>query len=194
MITNIKQLDMDGSYTYADYLTWQFSEMVELIKGKIFRTSPAPMRYHQHIDARLSGIFYNAFFKSTCNFYSAPFDVRLIKKTKDNTKITTVVQPDFCIICDESKLDERGCIGAPDLIVEILSQSTAKKDFNEKYNLYEENKVKEYWIINPDAKVLHQYALDKKGVYQEIKIYTEKVKVKSPTFPKLKVNLINVFN
>jgi len=83
--------------------------------------------------------------------------VRLVKNKGDNKEIKTVVQPDICIICDKTKLDERGCIGAPDLIVEILSPSTTKKDLNDKYRLYEENLVKEYWVVNPDAKSIEVF-------------------------------------
>lgn len=193
MITDINQLDMNGSYTYADYLTWQFSEMVELIKGKIYRMSPAPMRYHQQISASITITVGSYFKKNPCSFYAAPFDVRLTKKTTNDKEVTTVVQPDFCVICDESKLDEKGCIGSPDLIVEILSVSTAKKDFNEKFNLYQENGVLEYWIINPDAKVLHQFVLNDEGIFIEKQIYTHQEIVNAAIFSGLNVSLNEIF-
>jgi Uma2 family endonuclease len=137
-ITDISQLDFKKKYTYADYLTWQLNERVELIKGWLYRMSPAPKTKHQSASGE---IFYEMkhFFKKenkACKIFDAPFDVRLVKnKGQKNQEIDTVVQPDICVICDESKLDDAGCLGAPDLIVEILSDSTAKKDYNEKFNL-----------------------------------------------------------
>lgn len=128
MITNIAQLDRAKTYSYADYLTWRFDEMVELIKGKVFMMSPASAARHQAIASRLHGIIYQYFRHNACNTYFAPFDVRLVKEKKEDAAIFTVVQPDICVVCDEKKIDERGCIGAPDWVIEILSPATAKKD------------------------------------------------------------------
>ena len=128
MITSISQLDLNKKYTYADYLTWQFDEMVELIKGRIFRMSPAPKRLHQEFSGNVFSEFHNYLKIKPCKVYEAPFDVRLIKnKNKDNKQIETVVQPDICIICDLDKLDDYGCIGSPDLIVEIVSKASKKR-------------------------------------------------------------------
>jgi Uma2 family endonuclease len=132
-ITNFSDLDLNQKYSYADYLLWQFSERVELIKGRILEMSPAPLRVHQEIRMFISNVIYNYLKGKSYNIYNAPFDVRLIKeKGKSNKDIETLVQPDICVICDESKLDDYGCIGAPDFIIEISSKSTKKKD--EVYN------------------------------------------------------------
>ena len=123
-ITSLAQLNLNKTYSYADYLTWQLEEFVELIRGKIFRMA-APNRKHQGISWELSGLFYPVFKGQPCKAYAAPFDVRLYdheKSTKANKDIFTVVQPDICVICDENKLDDKGCLGSPDLIVEILQQ------------------------------------------------------------------------
>ncbi len=149
MISNIADLDLNGTYSYADYLQWRFDETVELIKGKIFKMSPAPNVKHQRISWNLTHIFSNYFWKKPCSAFAAPFDVRLYdpkKSSKNNKDIFTVVQPDICIICDEEKIDDLGCIGAPDLIIEILSKGNSNKEMKNKYELYEENGVKEYWI------------------------------------------------
>lgn len=167
-VTDISQLDLNGSYTYADYLTWQFQERLELIKGKIFRMSPAPNTMHQKVSWKLSMELGNFFSNTPCQAFSAPFDVRLYKKAKDDKQITTVVQPDICVICDESKLDERGCLGSPDLIVEILSPGNSKKEMRNKYDLYEENGVKEYWVVFPHEQVLQIYVL-KEGKYTALR-------------------------
>ena len=134
MITNINQLDLNKKYSYADYLSWMFKEKLELIKGKIFQMSPAPSRYHQQVSMELAGIMWTAFKNLKCNLYAAPFDVRLLdkKKSKQDNHIFTVVQPDLCVICDENKLDDKGCIGAPDLIIEIQSPGNTKKEMKEK--------------------------------------------------------------
>jgi len=160
-ITSLNQLDMKATYSYADYLTWKFDEYVELIKGKVFKMSPAPLNYHQRISTSILTEFGYYLKKKKCKVFSAPFDVRLLKDIKEDKDVFTVVQPDICIICDPNKLDPkgRGCIGAPDLIVEILSKSTSKKDYNEKFNLYEETGVREYWIVSPAEKFVSVYVL-----------------------------------
>lgn len=142
----LADLDLAKTYTYSDYLKWRFDERVELIKGKIFKMSPASKRKHQKISGLLYFNIASVMQGQQCDIYNAPFDVRF---PNADGKTYTVVQPDLCVICDQSKLDEAGCIGVPDLIVEILSDSTARKDYTEKYELYEQSGVKEYWIANP---------------------------------------------
>ena len=198
-ITDISQLDFNKQYTYADYLTWHFKERVELIKGWIYKMTPAPRSKHQRVSADIEFLFMAYIKKTTqkkmCQIFDAPFDVRLVKNRGKNDEIDTVVQPDISIICDKNKLDEKGCIGSPDLIVEILSPSTSKKDYNEKYYLYEENGVKEYWIVNPDAKSIELFILKEnkyysKGVYNELDGFTE---VPVTIFPKLTLKLKDIF-
>ena len=153
MITDINELDFTRQYNYADYLTWQFDERVELIRGWISRMSPAPLVRHQVISMSLSSQIYALLKGKPCKVFAAPFDVRLINKRKkkvDNKSIVSVVQPDISVICDLDKLDEKGCIGAPDWIVEILSPGNTRKEMKEKFSLYEENGVKEYWIVYPE--------------------------------------------
>jgi Uma2 family endonuclease len=174
-ITDISQLDFNKQYTYADYLTWQFNERVELIKGWLHKMTPAPKRKHQRISAEVEFLLMGFIKKENldCNVYYAPFDVRLINNKTKSGEIYSVVQPDICVVCDKSKLDEYGCLGAPDMIIEILSPSTSKKDYNEKFHLYEENGVKEYWIINPDAESVEVFVLENekyfsRGVYSKL--------------------------
>lgn len=194
IITNIKQLDLKGSYTYADYLLWQFKERVELIKGKIFKMSPAPNSFHQDISGNLFFELRSYIKKGTCKLYAAPFDVRLInyKESTADNQITTVVQPDLCVICDRTKIDKKGCIGAPDLIIEILSPGNSKKEMNIKFDLYEENKVKEYWIVNPTDETIFIYVLEN-DKYIGIKPLIIDSKLQSPTFPNLKFAVKKIF-
>jgi len=194
IITNIKQLDLKGSYTYADYLLWHFKERVELIKGKILKMSPAPNSFHQDISMNLTIQIAKIIKNHSCKLYAAPFDVRLInfKESTADNQITTVVQPDLCVICDRTKIDSKGCIGAPDLIIEILSPGNSKKEMDIKYDLYEENGVLEYWIVNPSEKTIAIYVLQD-GRYIGIKPLIEDSKLKSPTFPDLTFAVKKVF-
>lgn len=193
-VTDFSQLDLNKTYTYADYLTWRFNERLELIKGWIYKMSPAPRRTHQRIETSLSSQLWRYFEHKKCEVYQSPFDVRLIKnKGQADHEITTVVQPDISVICDPEKLDDRGCIGAPDLIIEVLSPSTMKKDYYEKFNLYEENKVKEYWLVNPEGRSLQIFHLEN-DKYEEFETLEEKEEtITSKLFPELQIPMVSVF-
>ncbi len=161
-----------GSYTYADYLTWDIDHMVELIKGKVFRqAAAAPRRIHQELTVKIITKLGNLLQGKPCKAYVAPFDVRLPVTSKKHKDIRTVVQPDICVVCDSEKLDDLGCVGAPDLIMEILSPSNNKKELQNKYELYEESGVREYWIIHPYEKTLLVYTLTD-GKYIPSKLFT----------------------
>ncbi len=194
VITNFKDLDLNGSYTYADYLLWRFSERLEIIRGKIFQMSPAPSSNHQRISMKLTRAMDKYFFDLPCEIFVAPFDVRLVnfKKSTSHNQVITVVQPDLCVICDSSKVDEKGCLGAPNLIIEILSLGTSKKDSTIKFDLYEENGVQEYWIVNPFAKEVHIYVLIN-GKYSGSRPYVLETELQSPTFPELKFAVDKIF-
>ena len=197
MITNINQLDPDKRYTYADYLTWRFEDVVELIRGKVFKMSPAPGTSHQQLSGNLFSIVHRYLKGRPCQVFAAPFDVRLPLPPGRQTakQIDTVVQPDISIICDPQKLDERGCQGAPDWIIEILSKSTASKDLTEKYTLYENAGVQEYWVAHPHEGTLLIYRLDKNGRYQLLRQtpFVKGEKAPSGVFPDLEINLDEVF-
>ncbi len=180
MITNINDLDFSKQYTYADYLTWQFDERVELIRGWISRMSPAPLVIHQRLSTKLIYQIENYLKNKKCEVFAAPFDVRLINKRKKitNKSISTVVQPDLSIICDPAKLDEKGCIGAPDWVIEILSPGNTKKEMKEKFSLYEENGVQEYWIVFPDYFQIQVFDLvDSKFVWRSTYIKEDQIPV-----------------
>ena len=191
IITDINQLDLSKSYTYADYLTWQFDEMVEIIKGKIFKMSPAPSTKHQDISVNLTRELSVFLKKKPCKLFAAPFDVRFLKNIEDKT-ITTVTQPDLCVICDPAKIDERGCVGAPDFIIEILSPATKSKDIHEKFDLYQEFGVSEYWIVDPLSQIVDVFLL-KDGNYQLKGKYTNDDKIEVHTLPGLEIELNDIF-
>ncbi len=190
MYTNINQLDLNKLYTFKDYITWQFKTRVEIIKGRIFKMSPAPSPVHQEVVSALNAELYNYLKGKSCKVFPAPFDVRL---DIDKEIAHTVVQPDICVICDLSKIDNKGCMGAPDLVVEIISPSSAKKDLHEKYDLYERNGVKEYWIIHPYERTLTVFILNEKGKYIPTKPLTEGDIVKSEIIKGFELNLNNIF-
>lgn len=196
-ITDLSQLDLDAKYSYADYLTWRFEDAVELLRGKISRMSPAPNISHQRISKNLLveiGLYLKG---KSCQVFHAPFDVRLYDRKKSvvaSQDIYTVVQPDLCVICDGGKLDHKGCLGAPDWIIEILSKSTAQKDTQTKYQLYQEAGVKEYWLVYPYEATVSQFVLnDREGKYQLIGMYCATDRVAPFLFPELVVDLQEVF-
>jgi Uma2 family endonuclease len=195
MITDINELDLNKTYSYADYLTWQFDDRVELLSGKIFSMGSTPNTTHQRISRQLTGILYNFSKQHPCTLFAAPFDVRLIDKKKStlDKEIFTVVQPDLCVICDETKIDERGAIGAPDLVIEILSPGNSNKEMKYKFDLYEEAGVLEYWIVNPADKTIFIYVL-KENQFIGMHPLIEEDTIQSRLFPKLDFQLAEIFN
>lgn len=193
-ITNIDQLDLNATYSYADYMLWKFQERVELIKGKIFEMSPAPSRRHQVVSQKINRHLDKYFIDHPCGLYFAPFDVRLVnfQKSTDDKTIFSVVQPDLCVICDRSKLDDRGCIGSPDLVIEILSPGNSKKEMGIKFRLYEEHQIPEYWIVEPAENAIYVYTL-KDGVYISHKPCIEGETIRSYRFPELDFEIEKIF-
>ncbi|KEO72774.1 Uma2 family endonuclease [Anditalea andensis] len=181
-----------GRYSYADYLTWDIEGMVELIKGKVFRQAAAPRLNHQKISFTISGKLYEFLKGKKCKGFSAPFDVRLPVHSKRNNEIFTVVQPDICVVCDSGNLDEAGCIGAPDLVMEILSPGNNKKELQNKYEVYEESGVKEYWIIHPEEQTLMIYTL-KDGKFIPSKLFTSGEVIASSCIEGFQLDLDEVF-
>jgi Uma2 family endonuclease len=162
-ITDISQLDLTKTYTYADYLTWQLDE---LVRGKIRRMSPAPQSAHQTISFNLGGAIRAVLRGKSCRGFAAPFDVRLTKSAPNgDASIQTVVQPDLCVVCDPGKIDKKGCLGAPDWIIEIVSPGNPSHDTKSKFDLYEENGVGEYWIVFPGEQTVSVFLLED-GRYQ----------------------------
>lgn len=191
-IHSLSELDPDGSYTYADYLRWEFDERVELIKGRLFKMSPGPNTMHQRASGRLSRVLLNYFHQKSCQLFIAPFDVRLPVGRKKG-QYTTVVQPDICVICDESKIDAQGCKGTPDLIVEILSPGNSRREMREKFEVYQESGVREYWLVNPVEKVVFIYILNDQHTFIGLAPAVDGDILRSHIFPELEVDLKEVF-
>ena len=188
----LADLDLNKIYTYADYLKWTFEERVELIKGKIFKMSPAPSRRHQDLSSFLHVAIGNYLKGRNCKVYSAPFDVRLPRKSKDDKDIITVLQPDICVICDKSILDAKGCLGAPDIVVEILSPSNNVTELENKYEIYLEAGVKEYWIVSPQDKTFLIYTLQN-GAYMPSRLMVAGHIATSSVLPGFSLDLTSLF-
>jgi Uma2 family endonuclease len=187
-------LDPQKRYTYADYLTWLDDKRRELVNGFIRMMSPAATTWHQKVSGNLFGELRYIIKKNKgkCSIYPAPFDVRLPKNgEKEHAEIYTVVQPDICIVCDPAKIDERGCLGAPDFIAEIQSPSTARYDLTEKFTLYESAGVREYWVIFPPH-AIQVFLLQPDGKYDNGTLYDEG-KVPVHVFDGLEIDLKDIF-
>lgn len=187
-ITDINQLDFSKSYTYADYLTWQFQERIELIFGKIFKMSPAPSSKHQHAVSVIHGTIFQYLKGKSCRVFPAPFDVIL---TLQNVK-NNVVQPDVTVICNPAIITEKGCDGVPDLVVEVVSKSSVTRDLHEKYRLYELAGICEYWVVHPHDKTLIIFILEE-GHYKPTKPLTKGDIAVSSILPGLAVDLDELF-
>ncbi|MCD0489260.1 Uma2 family endonuclease [Pedobacter sp. MC2016-14] len=191
-IAKLSDIDLTGFYSYAQYLRWEIDERLELIRGHIYRMA-GPSLAHQRVSRTLFGELYIYLKNKSCEVFSAPFDVRLAHNSTDDAAVTTVVQPDICVVCDVNKLDSRGCIGAPDIMVEILSPSNNKKELNLKFHLYEEFGIKEYWVVHPVKKSVMKYELDASGKYEKNTQFTGDGELTSALLPGFKLNLSELF-
>jgi Uma2 family endonuclease len=179
------------NYTYADYLKWDFEEIVELIKGKIFTKAAAPNRRHQEVSGNLSASLWNYLKNQPCKVYTAPFDVRF-SRNPDYSKTDSVVQPDISVICDLDKLDDKGCWGAPDLIVEILSPGNSRVEVQYKFELYQEYGVREYWIVHPTDCTVLIYTLIH-GKFKPSRLFTSGDRIQSIVLLGFELDLEEVF-
>ena len=187
-------LSKDKRYTYADYQAWPDEERWELIDGVAYNMTPAPNTRHQKISSALHGIIWSFLRGKTCQVFPAPFDVRLPKANQSEKESDTVVQPDLSVFCDPKKIDEKGAIGAPDWVIEVLSPSTLKKDVGVKTLLYQAHGVAEYWLVDPEAETISVLRFDpglkRYGLGQE---FTREHSVAPAQFPGLSIALEEVF-
>lgn len=189
------KLDLNKRYTYADYYTWWDDVRRELHDGRIVELE-TPYRKHQQVSVHFVGILGNYNEGKNIHAFHAPLDVRLPKndeQTRDD-EIYTVVQPDLMIICDESKLDERGCVGPPDFVIEIVDKRSGKRDIRDKFEIYQKHGVREYWIVNPNDENVTVFVLDENGKFQFRGMYGDDDKIPVGIFEgDLKIDLMEVF-
>ena len=181
-------------WTYADYLAWPDDERCEIINGEAYNMSPAPSRKHQLIAGNLFRQVAVYLHGKPCKVLFSPFDVRFTDNQKQSDNyIDTVVQPDILIVCDSAKLDERGCNGPPDLIIEISSPSTGTLDLTVKFDLYQRYAVKEYWIVHPDEQTVMVFKLQENGLYGVPGRYGRTGSIDIPLLGELSIDLADVF-
>lgn len=179
-------------YSYQDYLTWPADERWELINGVPYNMTPGPTPKHQEILGELFRLLANWLKGNQCRAYLAPFDVRLAEEGIEDETIDNVVQPDISVVCDPQKIDQRGCLGAPDMIIEIISPSTLKRDMGVKLSLYEGSGVQEYWVVYPLDETVMVFLLENSR-YGKPQVYSVPDKIPVNLFPGLTIPLESVF-
>ena len=185
-------LPQEQRYSYADLLTWDDNTRYELYDGQPTALA-SPSDVHQRISVALSAQFYNYLNGKKCSVYTAPFDVRLFEKEGDcPNDVDTVLQPDLMVVCDKSKVDQHGIHGAPDLIIEILSQSSIRYDRVIKFNLYQRAGVQECWIVDPVTRTVCVYTLEN-DAYHAAAVYSSDLSVPVGILDNCNIGLSAVF-
>jgi Uma2 family endonuclease len=158
----------DRHYSYRDYAEWSDDERWELIEGVAWNMSPAPSIRHQRILSYLYTIFHSGVGEGPCEVFFAPVDIFLFTDHEADIKdADTVVQPDLVVLCDTEKIVDRGYLGAPAIVVEVLSTYTMRKDITIKRDVYERAGVEEYWIVDPGNESIMIFGLDEDSQYPE---------------------------
>lgn len=182
----------DRKYTYDDYLTWPDNERWEIIDGVPYMQA-APSWQHQAISGQLLKQFLIYLDGKPCQAFSAPFDLRLPEYGEKDEDTTHIYQPDILVICNKEGLKGTGYYGSPNLVIEVLSPSTAKTDKLLKFNQYEKAGIKEYWIVEPDTKLVSVFIMQDNNRYGRPEIYSETDNVKVSIFADLTIDLTTVF-
>lgn len=185
--------NVEKKYTYAHYLAFPDDERWEIIDGVPYMQS-APTWQHQRISGELFRQISNYLLHKSCEVFASPFDLRLSEEEVIDEDVPNVIQPDLVVICDKSQLKGTGSFGVPSLVIEILSPSTAKTDRLIKFKMYEKSGVKEYWIVEPDLKLVSVFILQDNNRYGRTELYTEIDQVKVSIFPDLVIDLNTVFD
>lgn len=164
MIAMTAASSADVPRTYGDLRRWRDDTRWELVEGEAYAMT-GPSWQHQSVTAGLVAQLLAYFRAHGCRVLPAPFDVRLPRGSEPDDAIETVVQPDISVVCDPTKLDERGCRGAPDLVVEVLSPSTAGRDHLIKRALYERHGAREYWLVHPLDRIVTVHRRKGEGAF-----------------------------
>ena len=185
-------IDYNKVYTYADYLKLEIDEMVEIIRGKILRMSPAPRIKHQGISINIASIIHSELRGKNCKVYNAPIDVVLPIANRKRSKSTTIVQPDICVICDPKIVEDKAVFGVPDFVIEIVAGKDVKRDTQYKYSVYEEAGVGEYWIVFGEMCFVEVFILEN-GKYQRLNAFSEDDTIPVKTLPGLSISIDDIF-
>ncbi|MEW6708727.1 MAG: Uma2 family endonuclease [Candidatus Riflebacteria bacterium] len=179
-------------WSYADYCQIDDGKRYEIIAGKLYAMN-APSTDHQRVSINVLKQFFDYFDDKPCEVFHAPIDVALRKKGKSDREIFDVVQPDLLVVCDPKIIEKRGIFGAPDLVIEIFSPTTASHDNIRKRRLYEQNGVREYWLIGTEDRLIRVYHLDKDGHYRYEEVYDETSSFAVAQFPGLEIDCRKIF-
>jgi len=183
----------NGGFTYADYLTWPDDERWEIIDGVAYNMSPSPTVNHQEAFADLVTQL-RLFLRGKPCRVIPDCDVLLPKSTEAETEIRTVVQPDISVVCSPEKIEGKRIRGAPDMVIEIISPSSASYDHVKKKYMYERAEVKEYWLVDPESRAVAVYTLDPTtGRFAEGNLIEDAEKIPVATLPGLKIDFSTVF-
>lgn len=184
--------ELEGRYTYADLLTWDDGKRYELYDGEPVALA-SPLIPYQRISAELYVQLHEYLRGKRCEAFYAPADVRLFEREGDRPEdVKVVVQPDIFVVCDPNKLDDHGCKGAPDLVIEILSPSKQKVDRLVKYKLYQQAGVPEYWIVDPVSRIVSVHTLED-GCYGSPVVYNANTKITVGVLKACEIDLTMVF-
>ncbi|MGF1643550.1 MAG: Uma2 family endonuclease [Thiotrichales bacterium] len=182
-----KNLDPKQRYTYKDYAQWPEEERYELLEGEAI-AMVAPTTQHQRIVGELFAQIHTHLRDKPCEAFVAPFDIRLPKPGVADDDIATVLQPDISVICDPGKIDAKGCRGAPDWVIEVLSPSTASKDLIRKLRLYAAFGVREYWAVHPADRLVYVWELKPdQHLYEHYRVVETVGELPSVTLPELAI-------
>ena len=182
------------TWTYADYLQWPDAPRMELMDGTAYDMSPAPSLLHQRAVLGIASQLHDQLEGHPCEAFVAPFDVRLPRAGEADDEVDTVVQPDVLVVCDDAKLDDRGCRGAPDFVVEVLSASSLIVDQSLKVELYERHGVREYWIVHPTDRVVFVRVFDEEARrYGPVRAFDASGPVELTVVPNLRVDFGPIF-
>ncbi|RSK55149.1 Uma2 family endonuclease [Bacillus canaveralius] len=181
-----------GNLTYADYLALDDDVRYEVIDGRVYNMSPAPTTKHQAVQRELLTEFNIYLRGKQCSVFGSPIDVCFADEDNDIKKIKEWVEPDLVVVCDKNKIQEKRIVGVPDLIIEILSNSTAKKDKIIKFNRYQRAGVKEYWIVDPSNENIDVYLLEN-GTFKHSGIYFRDDRIPVYLFEEFSIDLTNIF-
>ena len=182
----------EDMYTYKRYCDeFDDDNRYEIIDGVPYLMA-APFRQHQRILGKIYGRLFNYLHGKQCEVFVAPFDVRLAIYGEIGDSVINVVQPDLMVYCDESKHDERGGIAAPDIVIEILSPSSAKNDKYRKFNLYEKAGVREYWIVDGANELIEIFVLENEKFVRKSILQAEDV-ITSTVLEGLEIKVSEIF-
>lgn len=181
-----------GQLSYEEYLALGDDLRYEVIDGQIYNMSPAPTTKHQAVQRELLTEFALYLRGKTCSVFGSPLDVCFSEEDHDIKKIKEWVEPDIVVVCDKNKIHEKRIVGVPDLVVEILSPSTAKIDKIVKFNRYQRAGVKEYWIVDPSNETIDPYVLQQ-NVFKHSGTYFRDDTLPVGLFAGFAIALSNVF-